>query len=402
MTAAAPAGAVQVWPLLGIGEITAGCDLGAELAAAVARSGLGLGEGDVLVVSSKVVSKAAGLRGPADARAGLVLGEADRVVAERLGPTGITRIVVSSAGPVLAGAGIDASNLGAAGDEVLLLPRDPDAAAHALRHDVKTALRADGRAPPERLGLLITDTAGRPWRVGQTDIAIGAAGLPVIEDLRGGRDADGRPLAVTVRAVADELAAAAELVKGKARRIPAALVRGWAWPTAGRSGTADLPRGQNGVPGVTRGPQGAAALVRQGATDWFATGHVEAVRAALGVPPGTPDAVDVGLRSTAPEGTVIRLQRACRLALRDGLGQIPDDHPRAHLAGARPALAGARLDIVQYGIVAEAPDEFTLGVVVGRLLPALAAEDVPAAYARTDPPGRGHGPRAIVVFTVPS
>lgn len=390
------AAAVEMWPLTGIPEIAAGADLAGELVAALRRAPGDLRDGDVLVVSSKVVSKAAGLRAPAAHRAGLVLAESERVVAERLGPAGVARIVAAKAGPVLAGAGIDASNLGSLpvgavdaggqGGDVLLLPRDPDAAARALLIGVCAALSARGLEAPDRLGLLVSDTAGRPWRTGQADIAIGAADMPVVEDLRGGVDADGRPLGVTVRAVADELASAADLVKGKVARVPAALVRGWTWPAP------PIPAPEAAA------AEGAATLIRRGGGDWFALGHVEAVRAALGVRPGTPEAVDVGIRATTSEAVPARVERACRLALFDGLGTIPAGHPRAHLAGTRPALAGARVDLVQYGVVAEAPDELTLGVVVGRLLPALAAEDVPAAFARTEPAGTGHGPRAVIVF----
>lgn len=378
---------MTLWPLRGMPEITAGADLGGALVEALHANGLEPQDGDVLVVSSKVISKATGLSAPVEARAGLVLAESDRVVAERAGPAGITRVVATLAGPVLAGAGIDASNLGGDGGDVLLLPREPDRAACTVLHGVIEALRGRGAVIPDRLGVLVTDTAGRPWRAGQADIAIGAAGVPVVEDLRGGSDADGRPLAVTVRAIADELAAAADLVKGKTWRVPAALVRGWVWPAAPRTESADQA--------------GAGALVRRGPTDWFALGHVEAVRAALGVPPGTHAAVDIGIRAAGPvlEDVTVRIARACALALHDGLGEIPPGHPRAHVAGPRPGLASARLDVVQYGVAAEAPDDLTLGVLVGRLLPALAAEDIPAAFARTEPAGPGRGPRALIVFT---
>jgi coenzyme F420-0:L-glutamate ligase / coenzyme F420-1:gamma-L-glutamate ligase len=118
--------------------------------------------------------------------------------------------------------------------------------------------------------VLLTDTSGRPWRVGQTDFALGCAGLRPTEDLRGAVDGDGAPLSVTVRAVADELASAAELVKGKAAGVPAALVRG----------CGDLVTTDDGP--------GASGLVRFDEADWFATGTVESVRSALGCPPGHP------------------------------------------------------------------------------------------------------------------
>ncbi len=164
----------------------------------------------------------------------------------------------------MAAAGVDASNTGPeARGRVLVLPRDPDAQARTLRSAVAAAA---GASP----AVLLTDTSGRPWRVGQTDFALGCAGLRPTDDLRGGVDADGAPLHVTVRAVADELAAAAELVKGKAEGVPAALVRG----------AGDLVSTEDGP--------GASGLVRFDAADWFATGTVESVRAALGCPAGTP------------------------------------------------------------------------------------------------------------------
>lgn len=398
-------GALQIWPLRGIPEVAEGADLAGHLVAALLGDGPGVCDGDVLVVSSKVVSKAMGLRAPAEHRVGLVLAESARVLAERATPAGLTRIVATHAGPVLAGAGIDGSNVGAHAAEVLLLPRDPDAAAGTLAEGVRRALADAGAPVPGRLGVLLTDTAGRPWRAGQADIAIGAAGLPVVDDLRGGHDADGRPLGVTVRAVADELAGAADLVKGKAERVPAALVRGWTWPhPVGGPHAVEGPRVTGGLSGAggACGTGGADALVRRGGADWFALGHVEAVRAALGVSPGTHEALDIGVPAAGPEEVSIRLSRACALALADGLGTIPDRHPRAHLAGARPALAAARLDVVQYGVVAEAPDELTLGVLLGRLLPALASENIPAAFARIEAAGAGHGPRGVVVFTEPA
>lgn len=256
-----PPPAFEVIGLSGIGQVRSGDDLAALLLEASRRCAGGLLGSDVLCVSSKLVSKSLGLwrsdRGSAVRR------ESRSVVAERQTPAGTTRIVRSAAGPVMAAAGVDASNLGPdAGGVVLVLPRDPDAAAADLR-------RALGRVAGVRPAVLVTDTAGRPWRHGQTDFALGAAGLAVVDDLRGGTDADGNVLEVTVRAVADELAAAAELVKGKAEGVPAAIVRG-----LGPVVTAD------------DGP-GARSLVRTGLGDWFATGDVESVRAAVGCPPGS-------------------------------------------------------------------------------------------------------------------
>ncbi|WP_380167490.1 coenzyme F420-0:L-glutamate ligase [Jannaschia sp. R86511] len=255
-------GPVTVVPLHDLGEVRTGDDLAGLLVAACRRAGRGPVDDDVLVVSSKVVAKAMGLWRPDRDEA--VAAETRAVVAERRTPNGVTRIVRAAAGPVMAAAGVDASNTGPeAHGRVLVLPHDPDVEAVRLREAV--AARC-GASP----AVLLTDTSGRPWRVGQTDFALGCAGLRPTDDLRGGVDADGAALSVTVRAVADELAGAAELVKGKADGVPAALVHG----------CGDLVMREHGA--------GAAPLVRFDAADWFATGTVESVRAALGCPPGTP------------------------------------------------------------------------------------------------------------------
>ena len=223
--------AVEVRALTGVPEVGPGDDLARLLVGSLRSTGCDVRPGDCLVVSSKVVSKALGLTAAGD-RASAVLDHTRRVVAERAGGEGPTRVVEAVAGPVMAAAGVDASNTGPSG-AVLLLPEDPDAAAARLREEV---LAAADLAPETPFAVLLSDTAGRPWRTGLTDFALGAAGVVVLDDLRGGTDHDGRPLAVTARAVADELAAAADLVKGKADGVPAALVRGLpaGWFTRGR------------------------------------------------------------------------------------------------------------------------------------------------------------------------
>lgn len=370
-------GALTVWPLRGIPEVRTGDDLAGLLTRALVGPGPGdLRDGDLVVVSSKVVSKSQGLRAAADTRAAVVLAQARRVVAERLGASGLTRVVESLAGPVLAAAGVDASNVGdAAGAEntVLLLPRDPDAAARELRAQLLH------RHPHVRdLGVIVSDTAGRPWRVGQTDFALGAAGVVVLDDLRGAVDADGRALAVTARAVGDEIAAAADLVKGKAAGVPAALVRGLAHlvrPT----GPPDL----EGPPGP-----GAALLVRTGPGDWFAYGHVEAVRAALGVLPGTPEAVRVGVPAAGDEPPEDVLARAVAVAgLREGLPVPPPSHPRARLVGAGVDLSTVRADVVQAGVRLSAADPVVLGAAAARLVAALRGEGWEATVATPTDPG---------------
>lgn len=205
----------------GLPTVTSGDDLAALLTPALAGldwpdGSTGLAAGDVVVVASKVVAKAEGrlvaARDDAE-RERVVAGQTVRVVAER----GALRIVENRLGLVMAAAGVDSSDVPTG--TVLLLPEDPDASARRLRRGLHARLGV-------RPGVLVTDTAGRPWRRGLTDIAVGAAGIRALDDLRGRTDAYGRELRVSVVAAADEIAAAADLVKGKATGRPMAVVRG--------------------------------------------------------------------------------------------------------------------------------------------------------------------------------
>lgn len=237
---------LEVWAPDGIGEIRPGDDLATLLGDALEGD---LRDGDVVVVTSKVVSKAEGRVIQAEDREQAITDETVRVVARREHHGGVLRIVENRLGLVMAAAGVDASNT--PDGTVLLLPVDPDASAQRLR---ATWQRRFG----VRVGVVVSDTAGRAWREGLTDIAIGAAGLTVLDDLRGGADTHGRPLSVTVTAVADEVASASELVRGKAAGRPVAVVRGLA-----RFVTDD------------DGP-GARALVRPAEADLFRLGAAEA------------------------------------------------------------------------------------------------------------------------------
>ena len=241
---------LRIFVLGGIGEIVADDDL-AELIAGAA--GARLRHGDILAVTSKIVSKAEGRQVSAADREQAISDETVRVVASRTFPGGVTRIVENRQGLVMAAAGVDASNT--PDGTVLLLPVDPDASARALC----TALR---ERTGLRIGVVITDTAGRPWREGQTDIAIGAAGVAVLDDLRGTDDAFGRRLYVTVAAVADEIAGAADLVKGKTSGNPVAVVRGLGWLVR-ELGSANAP--------------GATLLQRPSENDMFRLGTAEAL-----------------------------------------------------------------------------------------------------------------------------
>lgn len=234
---------VSLWAVEGLPEFRPGDDVAAAIEDAVGRE---LEEGDILAVTSKILSKAEGRVVPAEDRDDAITAETVRVVATR----GQTRIVQNRWGQVMAAAGVDSSNTD--DGTVLLLPEDPDASARALCRHLRDVLGI-------RVGVIVTDTFGRPWREGQTDVAIGAAGVRVLDDLRGARDAGGRELLVTQPAVGDELAAAADLVKGKANGTPVAVIRGLAHFV-----TDDLD------------PRGAQPLIRDAAHDMFRLGSTEA------------------------------------------------------------------------------------------------------------------------------
>jgi coenzyme F420-0:L-glutamate ligase / coenzyme F420-1:gamma-L-glutamate ligase len=221
---------IEIRPVEGLPEIRDGDDLAAMLAPPL-RS-LGVHDDDVVVVTQKIVSKAEGRVVPAggDERSAWIRRETRRVVARR----GELVIVETHHGFVCANAGVDMSNVEPG--YISLLPIDPDASAERIRASLVELL---GLAT---LGIVVTDTFGRPWRNGLVNVAIGCAGLPAVVDLRGQADHHGRLLEMTVVALADEVAAASGLVMGKSARIPAALVRGIDLGTGGTGRAADLIR----------------------------------------------------------------------------------------------------------------------------------------------------------------
>ena len=232
-------------PVDGIGEVSPGDDIAALVAAHAT-----VAPGDVIVVTSKIVSKSAGLATTAS-KDDLLEAETDRVVARR----GATSIVRTHHGLTMAAAGIDNSNT--APGTLIPLPPDPDGSAAAIRADLLELTGA-------RIAVIISDTAGRAWRVGQTDIAIGCAGLLPFESFEGRTDPYGNPLAVTSPAIADQLAGGAELASGKFGARPVVIVRGTdpAWFTD------------------DDGP-GARALIRDESSDMFGLGAREAAVAAI-------------------------------------------------------------------------------------------------------------------------
>ncbi len=230
----ADAGEITVVPLRGMGEVAPGDDLAALVVQAVAPAradGPALRHGDVLVVTQKVVSKAEGRLVPLDhddpaAKVALVEAESVRVLRRR----GDLVISETRHGFVCANAGVDLSNVDAG--TAALLPADSDRSARRIRAGVQAALGVE-------IGVVVSDTFGRPWRRGVTDVAIGCAGVAAVVDLRGTEDAGGRELVATEVCVADEIAGAAELVMGKDRGVPAAIVRGvpvsWMRPASVRA-----------------------------------------------------------------------------------------------------------------------------------------------------------------------
>jgi len=297
------AGGIALLPVHGLPELRPGDDLAAE----ILRCAPWLADGDILVITSKAVSKVEGRListsgDPAEreaARQQAITDETVRVIARR----GPLRIVETRHGLVMAAAGVDASNV--AGGEIALLPLDPDGSARRVR-DV-LAERAG-----LRVAVVISDSMGRPWRYGITDVAIGVAGLAAVRDDRGARDRHGNLLEVTEVAVADELAAAADLVKGKLSHIPVAVVRG-------------LSHSDDG--------QGSTALLRGAGEDLFRMGTAEALalgRAQAGI--DTQHSPDV----TALHADVLATLAAMPLDPADGTGQAALREGFYGLLAARP------------------------------------------------------------------
>jgi coenzyme F420-0:L-glutamate ligase/coenzyme F420-1:gamma-L-glutamate ligase len=343
------ADSLEVLPIRGIGDVTPGDDL-AEL---ITNAAPWLADGDVLVVTSKIVSKAEGrlVDVPADgpereaAREEILASETARVVARR----GPTAIVQTHHGFVMAAGGIDASNVDKT--HLVLLPADPDASARRLHRD----LRARGL----NVGVIVSDTMGRAWRNGLTDVALGAAGIEPFRDHRGEIDPYGNELQLTQMAVIDELAGAGELVKGKSDQVPVAVVRGY--------------------PGAGRGDhEGAVSLLRDAASDMFSLGTAEARAAGLRDAALLPDGLlggpverDAAQPSGRPPGGPIDAE-----AVQRALATVSD----AIAPGTVIAAAGVQPDSGATAALSLTPAEATpaaymrLGADAHRLRAALAAE----------------------------
>jgi coenzyme F420-0:L-glutamate ligase/coenzyme F420-1:gamma-L-glutamate ligase len=298
--------AIRIFAPAGIGEVVAGTDLATAIVTATAADSLGpLRDGDIVVVTSKIISKAEGRIQPASQRAELITSESRRTVARR----GDTRIVRTHGGLTMAAAGVDASNVSA--ESILLLPHDPDASAAGLRAQLVAATGLG-------LGVIISDTAGRPWRMGQTDYAIGVSGVQVVQNYVGARDTYGNELQVTAMAVADELAAAADLVKGKLRGRPVAVVRG--------------------LGGLVSGTDSSAReLLRDPGRDMFSFGSQEAVLAAALAATGQQDRYE---ELVALDGA----ERTSRLLAGAILGKDAEELLRAIMSVDLTSAQGFELD----------------------------------------------------------
>ncbi|WP_166349880.1 coenzyme F420-0:L-glutamate ligase [Phytoactinopolyspora limicola] len=325
-----------------------------------------LADGDIVVVTSKIVSKAEGRIRTGVDRDAAIDDEAVRTISEWTTPRGRTRIVETRHGFVMAAAGVDASNVEPG--TVVLLPEDPDASAHRLRNALRERLGV-------RVGVVLTDTAGRVWRNGVTDMAIGAAGIHVVDDLRGSVDPYGNDLGVTVVAVADELAAASELVRAKLSGVPVAIVRGL--------GHLLLP---DGAP-----DPGGSALVRPSADDRFRLGTPEAMREAV------THRRTVTTFAAAPVGPdlIRRAIDAARIAPHPGLAESPArfvvvESDAAHKAladvvrvvdpEAATILAGAPRIVIPCSTDTSTEATLALGAAVENVLIALAADGLGSAW----------------------
>lgn len=333
-------GRIEILPVSGLPEFRPGDDL----SGAIADAARWLRSGDIVVVTSKIVSKVEGrlVRVPTDPeerdriRRRLVFDESVRIIARRAR----TLITENHLGIVQAASGVDASNV--AGDELALLPADPDASATALRWGLRDRLGVE-------VAVVITDTMGRAWRVGQTDVAIGSSGLKVLHAYRGQVDRHGNELAVTEIAVADEVAGAADLVKGKLGALPVAVVRG-------------LTIGGNST---------ARELVRPVEEDLFRLGTEESI--ALGRRVSALPPMPVTAFSADPVAADVIKQAAAAALTGPGAVRVVHVVDRARRKDLLDEFADDALYRAPELVLVFATDPFAAGAAVHRLLVALSA-----------------------------
>jgi coenzyme F420-0:L-glutamate ligase/coenzyme F420-1:gamma-L-glutamate ligase len=342
----AATGKVEILPVEGLPEFRPGDDL----SGAIAEAARWLRSGDIVVVTSKVVSKVEGrlVRVPTDPeerdriRRRLVFDESVRIIARRTR----TLITENRLGIVQAASGVDASNV--AGDELALLPADPDASAMALRWGLRDRLGVE-------VAVIITDTMGRAWRVGQTDVAIGASGLRVLHGYQGQVDRHGNELAVTEIAVADEVAAAADLVKGKLGAMPVAVVRGLT---------------------IDGSDSRARELVRPVDEDLFRMGTEEAMAAGRRLAALPPTAV----RSFTDEPVSEAALKQAVAVIGPGPVRFVHLADRARRKRVLDDVAAEELYAAPEVLLVFATDLFAAGGAVHRLLAALAAEGLGTSW----------------------
>ncbi|MGW4461083.1 coenzyme F420-0:L-glutamate ligase [Micromonospora sp. NPDC004704] len=363
---------LEILPVLGIGDVAEGDDLAAMITTAAPW----LRDGDVLIVTSKIVSKAEGrlvdvpaAEGPERdaAREEILVAETARPVARR----GPVRIVQTHHGFVMASAGIDASNVDPS--RLVLLPKDPDASARGLRAALRERHGAD-------VAVIISDTMGRPWRNGLTDVALGVAGLSAIRDHRGEVDPYGNELSITQMAVVDELAGAGELVKGKRDQVPVAVVRGYLNATEPADGA------------------GASVLVRDAELDLFSLGTAEArasgLRAAATLPEtATPTA---GSDGTGVDPVAVRRAIAAVAdAVAPGTVFTPVTHEEVRDPDRPVTAISMVLCTAPEQVTATADTLVRFGADLHRLRAALAAEGV--ASSVTAPPAGSTASAALTL-----
>ncbi|MFV2019819.1 coenzyme F420-0:L-glutamate ligase [Micromonospora sp. LOL_023] len=371
---------LEILPVVGIGEVRPGDDL----AALIGDAAPWLADGDVLVVTSKIVSKAEGrlVELPADepdrtrVRDGWVDAETIEVVAQR----GPTRIARTRHGFVMAAAGIDNSNVEST--QLVLLPVDPDRSARELRRALRARLGLD-------LAVIVSDTMGRPWRNGLTDVALGAAGIDPVHDYRGQFDRYGNELRLTQVAVVDELAGAGDLVKGKSEQVPVAVVRGYPWQAG--SAAVDPAAGSTAAGSADGDGPGVRPLIRDLAQDMFTMGTVEARRAGLlaaatlpQAPPPADDIDDADTSAAVDAEAVRRAVRAVAGLVAAGT-RIEQVSAQALATVARAATVPAYPGFLHCRPPADAPTGASAALVrfgadLHRLRAALAAEGIASAH----------------------